>query len=259
LRVDGDISRKASGCDSILPAPGRVDTTLLTSPSTPAALGGPIISPRNWDKETQAWTLGASQFDAIRLACSSYHVGDDGVPTLTEDIIQKCGYTCIKASADKVVVCYNDIKWVHKKVWELWYNSSSNSMGPQVDRILQKSLSVFPRLTSTDTGNVITFYDWLQELSMNHLLALMPFDAIMLQYWFEGLCPPGLGLTRYGAMCKALMELLSWLIPGSTSPQINAALALVCYESGNGYDYLWRVLELTVLGFDPATAIPVPV
>jgi hypothetical protein len=122
-RVDGDISRKASGCDSVLPAPSCIDTTLPTSPSTPAAnsvvLGGPIISPRNWDKETQARTLGASRFDAIRLACSSYHVSDDGVPTLTEDIIRKYGYTRINASANKVVVCYNDIKWVHKKVREL--------------------------------------------------------------------------------------------------------------------------------------------
>jgi hypothetical protein len=55
-------------------------------------------------------------------------------------------------------------------------------MGPQVDRILQKSLSVFPCLDSTATGDVVTFYDRLQEISMNHLLALMPFDAIMLQY-----------------------------------------------------------------------------
>jgi hypothetical protein len=65
-----------------------------------------------------------------------------------------------------------------------------------MDRILQKSLSVFPRLTSTDTSEVVSFYDRLKELSMNYLLALIPFDAIMLQYRFEGLCPPGLGLTR---------------------------------------------------------------
>jgi len=103
------------------------------------------------------------------------------------------------------------------------------------------------------------FYDRLQEVSLNHLLALIPFDAIMLQYRFEGLCPPGLGVTRYGAMSKALMELLPRLIPGSTSSPINAALASVQYESNNGYDYLWRVLELTVPGFDPANSIMVPV
>jgi hypothetical protein len=132
-------------------------------------------------------------------------------------------------------------------------------MGSQVDRILQKSLSVFPRLDLTATGNVVTFYDRLQEIGMNHLLALTPFDAIMLQYQYEGLCPPGLGLTRYGAMSKALMEILPWLIPGSTSSQINAALASVHYESGNGYDYLWHVLELTVPDFDPVISIQIPV
>jgi hypothetical protein len=60
-------------------------------------------------------------------------------------------------------------------------------------------------------------------------------------------------------MSKALMEILPWLIPGSTSSQINAALPLVCYESGNGYNYLWRVLELTVPGFDPVISIQIPV
>ena len=87
----------------------------------------------------------------------------------------------------------------------------------------------------------------------------MPFDAIMLQYCFKGLCPLGLGLTKYSAMSKGLMELLPWLIPGSTSLQINAALALVCYEAGNRYDYLWHVMELTIPGFDPVVLIQVPI
>jgi hypothetical protein len=56
-------------------------------------------------------------------------------------------------------------------------------------------------------------------------------------------------------MCKALMELLPWLIPGSLSPQLNATFASVRYESNNGYDYLWRVLELTVPGFNPTVPI----
>jgi hypothetical protein len=230
-----------------------------TPASNPVTVGGPITSPQNWDKETTARSLGASRFDATCLACSAYHVGKDSVATLPEDVICNCGFRRIKASADDVVVCYNDIKWVHQKVRGLCYNSSSHTFDPQVDRILQKSLPMFPRLVSTDTGEVVTFYNWLQEISMTHMLALLPFDAIVLQYRFEGLCPPGLGLTRYGAMSKALMELLPWLIPGSTSSQINAALVSVRYDSNNGYDYLWRILELTVLGFDPANSISVPV
>jgi hypothetical protein len=58
-------------------------------------------------------------------------------------------------------------------------------------------------------------------------------------------------------MSKALMDLLPRLIPDSLSPQINAALTSVRYESNNGYNYLWCILELTVPGFDPVVSIQV--
>jgi hypothetical protein len=86
----------------------------------------------------------------------------------------------------------------------------------------------------------------------------LSFNTIVLAYGFEGLCPPGLGLVKFAAMSKALMELVLRLIPGSLTPQVNVTLALVCFESNNGYNYLWRVLELTVPGFDPTVPIPVP-
>ena len=54
------------------------------------------------------------------------------------------------------------------------------------------------------------------------------------------------------------MELLPWLIPSSLSPQVSATLALVRYESNNSDNYLWRVLELSVPGFDPAVPNPIP-
>jgi hypothetical protein len=59
-------------------------------------------------------------------------------------------------------------------------------------------------------------------------------------------------------MSKALMELLPRLIPGSLSPEINAVLTSVRYESNNGYNYLWRVLKLIVPGFDPVVPIQIP-
>jgi hypothetical protein len=107
--------------------------------------------------------------------------------------------------------------------------------------------------------DVVAFYDRLQEVALGYIIAIIPFDAIVLAHKFEGLCPPGLGLVKYAAMCKALMELLPWLIPGSLSPQVNATLTSVRYESNNEYDYLWRVLELTVPGFDPTVPIHAPI
>jgi hypothetical protein len=107
--------------------------------------------------------------------------------------------------------------------------------------------------------DVVAFYDHLQKVALGYIIAIIPFNAIVLAHKFEGLRPPSLGLVKYAAMCKALMELLPWLIPGSLSPQVNATLTLVRYESNNGYDYLWRVLELTVPGFDPTVPIHTPI
>jgi hypothetical protein len=221
-------------------------------------VGGPIVLPRHSDRAVHARTLGASRFDVIRLATEVYHVGMDGCATLMEDVLQDCGYAHIKASVEDVVVCYNDIILVHNKVRELWYKAYAHTSGPQVDKILHKSISVFPKLASMRVEDVVGFYDRLQEVSMGYSLALLPFDAIVLKNRFKGLCPPGLGLIRYAAMCKAFMELLPWLLPVMLSPQVSAVLASVRYESNNGYDYLWRVLELAIPGFDPTVSITVP-
>ncbi len=182
----------------------------------------------------------------------------DGVPTLTEDILEARGFAQVTANVEDVVVCYNDIILAHRKITELWYNSYAHTSDPQVDKIIQKLLSVFPRLESTKVDNVVDFYDHLQEVSLCYVIAILPYDAIVLAHGFEGLCPPGLGLVRYAAMSKTLMELIPRLIPGGLSPQVNATLGSVRFEANNGYDYLWRVLELTVPGFDPTVPICVP-
>jgi hypothetical protein len=169
----------------------------------PRVVGGAIISPQHSDRAIHACLLGASCFDVIRLVTGDYHISMDGCEALTEEILQDCGYSHIKASVEDVVVCFNDIILVHNKVQELWYNAYAHTLGPQVDKILHKSLSVFPKLASLKVDDVIGFYDCLQEVSMGYSLALMPFDAIVLKNRFEGLCPPGLGLIRYASMCKA--------------------------------------------------------
>jgi hypothetical protein len=202
-------------------------------PSRRAAMG-PIVSPHHSDRAMHARTLGASRFDAIRLATEEYHGGMDGRDYLTEDDVKDSGYARIKASIEDVLICYNDIILVHQKVRELWYNAYAHTSGPQVDKILQKSLAVFPKLTSMWVDDVVNFYNLLQEVSMGYSLALMPFDAIVLKNKHKGLCPPGLGLIRYTAMCKGFMELLPRLVPDTLSPQINGVLASVCYESNNG-------------------------
>jgi hypothetical protein len=130
MRDEEDSAARPTGPAHFAPSP---IWTHPTEADTLGLVGGPITSPLNWDKEMQAQSLGASRFDISRLACPAYHGGNDGTPTLTEDFIRECGFTCIKASADDIVVCYNDIIYVHQKVRELWFNKASNTLGPQVD------------------------------------------------------------------------------------------------------------------------------
>jgi len=217
---------------------------------------GPLKSPRLGDRKHCARQLGVSRFDILGLAHSTYHAGTDGFPTLTSGVLSKVRYN--KISTSNVVSCHNNIIRVHRRILELWHNPVSHTFGPQVDRVITKSLKLLPTLASTTTENVVDFYNRLQESTTGLVIAIMPFDAIMLTNRFEGLCVPAFGIWRYQLMGRALMELLPRLIHGSLSPQINTTLFSVSYELNNGYDYLWCVMELTVPGFDPVVPIQIP-
>ena len=220
--------------------------------------GSPIVSSRASDRERLARDLRTSRFDMATLAHAKYHGGTAGKPELTLDFIHECGYDSITVEAPKdILICYNDIILVHRKVVAGWTNTRTGRSGPTVEYILEKALVNFPKLRSLDARAAVDFYDKLQKLSAGYLLPLMPFDAIKLSFNFKGLCPPGLGTHRYTEVGSALMDILPRLLP-TTSTEITSAAATVGFESNNGYDLLWRVLELTVPGFDPAVPILPP-
>ena len=75
---------------------------------------------------------------------------------------------------------------------------------------------------------------------------------------FEALCPPGLGILRCAAIARVLMELLPRLLP-HLDTQVSLLINMVRMESGNGYDLLWRVMALSVPGFDPTLQVKIPV
>ena len=85
----------------------------------------------------------------------------------------------------------------------------------------------------------------------------MPFHAVYLGNNFEGLFVPGLGTQRYHEYVSALFELLPRL-PPTPNAEVQAKLSSVRVESKNGYDLLWRVLELTVPVFDPTLPLQQP-
>ncbi len=121
------------------PAHGSSRSTVPTehTPVTPLT-GGLISSPCNMDRERHARQLKASRFDISALAHSDYHGGCDGFSYITAAYLQSCGYTSF--SSDDVVTCFNDVILAHERVYTLWTNTTTNTAGPQVDRILQKSI-----------------------------------------------------------------------------------------------------------------------
>jgi hypothetical protein len=93
---------------------------------------------------------------------------------------------------------------------------------------------------------------------MIYLIPVTPLDCVMIKMGYEALCIPGMGLSRYPAAARVLMELLPRLLP-RTDNEVTSLINMVRSESGNGYNLLWRILELTVPGFDPANPIIIPV
>jgi hypothetical protein len=252
ITLDGPIL--ATECSRLAYASFWMNNPNLSVPRTPPPAGpramitpGPIISPCNQDRDSCARELCANQSDITTLANAPYHCGiNEGINPLTSSVLATIGYNNI--GLEDVIACHNNIIDTHCRTLQWWHNPTANTFGPQVNCILQKSHKLFPVLESTLTADAVEFYNQLQETALDHLLALMLFDAIMLRFGFKGLYVPGLGINRYSRMGKALMDLLPCLIPGSLSPQINAALYSVRYKSNNRYDYLWCALELTVPG-----------
>jgi hypothetical protein len=219
--------------------------------------GGRIDSPRHVDRRRNALKAKKCPLDIAALGNPAYHGGADGYETLTESIVHACGYDSCILNTD-VLQSYGEIILLHKDTRRLWVNLRANTAGPQLDRIIEKGLATFPRLVATDVESIIDFYDKFHQTSQLYLLPIIPFDCINLTMGYEALCPPGLGLSKYARIGKVLLEVIPRLLP-KLNTQLMTLVTMVRIESGNGYDLLWRLLELGVPGFDPAIPIRIPV
>jgi hypothetical protein len=215
-----------------------VDTS--ESPDDPCQ-GGCIASPRLSDKEQQVRQRQLSIFDIAGLASPLYHGDVDGVPELSVSFIHACGYQSFSPETpNDVLLCYRDIQQLHKKVRQGWYNPRTHLSGPSIERILERGIPVFPKLESLTAAVRVTFYDKLQELLAICLLPLMPFDALRVEFNFEGLYVLGLGTNRYADCASALMEILPRLLPPSIS-EVQVKISAIRSKSKNGYDLFWRI------------------
>ena len=212
-----------------------------------------LFPPRHIDCRRHAANARVSQFDIAALADIKYHGGDDGYYPLTPVIIHKCGYTALNTV--DVISSYNEIILVHESVMTKWVGRFT--IGPQIDRTLKKGLVSLPCLQSLEVESAVEWYDTLQKTLLIYLVPITPLDCVMIKMGYEALCIPGTGLTRYPVAACILLELLPRLLP-KTNDEVSSIINMVCMESNNGYDLLWRILELTVPGFDPTFPDKIP-
>jgi hypothetical protein len=218
-------------------------------------LGERINSPRNVDRRRLAADSRCSPFDIGGLANVKYHGGVDGCFTLTVAYIRSCGYTEVNTA--KVITGYSEIIHVHESLMTNWMGKFT--AGPQIAHILEKGLPSLPRLSSPMTVEAaVDWYDLIQKTLLIYLIPITPLDCVMLKMGYEALCIPGIGLSCYTAVARVLMELLPRLLP-KNDMEITSIINMVRMESNNGYDILWRTLELTVPGFDPTNPVKIPI
>jgi hypothetical protein len=171
-----------------------------------ASLAGHTISPRNANRWHQALSKKISLLDVAQLENAFYHSGTKGYEPLTMSIVHHCGYTEINTNC--VILSYNDIIHLHDHVLENWENPRGYFKGPQLERILEKSLQSFPCLVLFDVKSAVEFYDAFHKTPFLYLLLVMPFDCISIKMGYKALCPPGLGLPPYAMIVWVQMELL---------------------------------------------------
>ena len=118
-----------------------------------APLGKMIVSPWNPDQRRQALAQRISPFNVARLGNVRYHGGTHGYQLLTEGIIHRCGYTEINLS--DVLLAYNDIIKVHSHTCDNWEHPRGHYKGPQLERILEKGIGLFPCLSKLDVEHTV--------------------------------------------------------------------------------------------------------
>ena len=219
--------------------------------------GGMIQSPRYIDRRRLITEKKIHPSNIEQLADIGYHGGVSGRSEIDMPFVHSCGYRSSISGSD-VIAAYGEIMLLHAYTLERWENARTQQWGPQLERIIEKGLPTLPRLPGLAMEEIIDFYDKLQPVSALYLLPIVPFDCINVNMGYEALCPPGLGTRRYARIGRVLIEVLPRILPKLHS-QVNTIIAMVRQESNNGYDLLWRILELGVPGFDPSVPIRVPV
>ncbi len=138
--------------------------------------------------------------------------------------------------------------------------SPPSSAGPNITDIL-KQIASWEKLSDLTPAGWLAFYNKLRRFACKWKIALMPFEAIDLQYEFEGhcLCICGLGLSKWKKMGDTLFLILEYLLPPTNTIIFTTMTSLANQSSSaNGYTLLWVLLKELIPMLDRTQPAPFP-
>ena len=84
----------------------------------------------------------------------------------------------------------------------------------EVPYLNDKEIKNLPRLANLEPETVVDWYDDMEsELMMITTISLLPFDAIVINWQYVGLCIPGIGERRYLEMARVLWRICEKTLP----------------------------------------------
>jgi hypothetical protein len=121
-----------------------------------------------------------------------------------------------------------------------------------------KQIRNLPKLNSLDPETFVDWYTAMEdELMMITRVALLPFDAIKIQYQYVKLCIPGVGEKKFMEMGKILYRVFTKTMPQEFNA-IKQAFQNNSCRVKNGYRLLWDVMTTSLPAFCTYVKLPEP-
>ena len=121
-----------------------------------------------------------------------------------------------------------------------------------------KEIKNLPRLANLEPETVVDWYEDMEsELMMISTISLLPFDAIVINWQYVGLCIPGIGERRYLEMARVLWRVCEKTLPRELEA-VRTAFKVNTNLGRDGFKLLWDVLIRSQPAFNPSKAYPKP-
>jgi hypothetical protein len=121
-----------------------------------------------------------------------------------------------------------------------------------------KQIKNLPRSANLEPETLVDWYEDMEsKLMMITTISLLPFDAIVINWQYVGLCIPGVGERRYLEMAPVLWRVCVKTLPRDTEA-VRTAFKINTNLGRDGFKLLWDVLVRSQPAFNPTKIFPKP-